>query len=322
MDGHSVKSVKSSIFVQPLDILVLMGGPSTEREVSLVSGSAVADALASCGHTVRRADITPNDTSALDGQAPDVVFIALHGAFGEDGQVQRLCESRGLRYVGSPPRASELAMNKASAKDVYRSAGLNTPQSVLLERSYQSAARTEQLAGLGLPCVLKPVDGGSSVDIVIAKDPLQRDAGVVKLLGKYDTVLAEQFIKGREFTVGVLGERALPIIEIRAKQAFYDYFAKYNDDSTEYVFETGLDEATTARLQGASLAAHRALGCLDMSRSDFLLDDQGEIWILETNTIPGFTSHSLLPKAAGKVGLSFARLCEDLVKMALDRTSC
>ena len=319
MDGHSVKS---SIFVRPLDILVLMGGPSTEREVSLVSGSAVADALASCGHKVRRADITPKDTSALDSQAPDVVFIALHGAFGEDGQVQRLCEARGLTYVGSPPRASELAMNKASAKDVYRSAGLNTPQSVLLERSYQSTARTEQLAGLGLPCVLKPVDGGSSVDIVIAKDPLQRDAAVVKLLGKYETLLAEQFIKGREFTVGVLGERALPIIEIRAKQAFYDYFAKYNDDSTEYVFETGLDEATTARLLAASLAAHRALGCLDMSRSDFLLDDQGEIWILETNTIPGFTSHSLLPKAAGKVGLSFARLCEDLVKMAMDRTGC
>jgi D-alanine-D-alanine ligase len=308
-----------SIFDNPLNILVLMGGPSTERAVSLVSGKGVADALESCGHKVRRADISPADTSALDGEAPDVVFIAMHGQFGEDGGVQRLCEDRGLAYVGSPPEASELAMDKVAAKESYRRAGLGTPDWELVKAADDPVARQQLLASVGLPCACKPVNGGSSVDITLAKDAAQRDAAVEALLGKYGEALIERFVRGREFTVGVLGEQALPIIEIRPRRAFYDYTAKYDDDATEYVFEHGLNAVQTAAVQAAALAAHLALGCRDMSRSDFLMDGAGAVWILETNTIPGFTSHSLLPKAAGKIGIGFARLCEELVQMAITR---
>ena len=210
-------------------------------------------------------------------------------------------------------------MNKSAAKRLYRTAGLATPDWELLDPASPPARLAEQLSPLGLPCVLKPVDGGSSLDVVIAPDAAQRDRAVRELLGKYPTLLAERFIQGRELTVGILGERALPVIEIRPKRAFYDYVAKYTDDSTEYLFDTGLDAAVLASMQRAALKAHRALGCRDMSRTDFLLDAGNVPWVLETNTIPGFTSHSLLPKAAAKAGIPFGQLCEDLVNMALAR---
>ena len=320
MEGlQEVSDKAESIFTRPLDILVLMGGPSSEHDVSILSGTAIADALVSVGHTVRRADIGPSDTSALDGTPPDVVFIALHGEFGEDGQVQRLCEERGLPYIGSPPHASEIAMDKAASKVCYRQAGLSTPPWAVLEKLHSPQDCRQMLESIGLPCVLKPLTGGSSVDVSIVGDATQRDKLVKSLLGKYPRVLAEKFVKGRELTVGVLGHRALPVIEIRPRRAFYDYQAKYFDDDTEYLFEHDLDAKTVAYLQDCSLKAHQALGCRDISRSDFLLDEQGVAWVLETNTIPGFTSHSLVPKAAKRIGYSFVQLCEELVKMALER---
>jgi D-alanine-D-alanine ligase len=308
-----------SIFDKALDILVLMGGPSTEREVSLVSGRAVADVLEACGHRVRRKDISPEDLSAFEGPRPDVVFIAMHGAFGEDGQVQRLCEQRGLPYVGSAPKASATAMDKAAAKAAYRSGGLNTPDWAVLTGGDTPARRKEALARIGLPCALKPVDGGSSVDVSLVTTATARKAAIELLLGKYGKALLEPLIRGRELTVGVLGEQALPPVEIRPKGDFYDYAAKYINDDTEYLFEYGLDAATVQRLQAAALGAHRVLGCRDLSRSDFILDGAGAAWLLETNTIPGFTSHSLLPKSAARIGIPMPRLCEMLVKMALDR---
>ena len=310
-----------SAFDNPLDILVLMGGPSRERDISLVSGEAVAGALESLGHRVRRADISPADTSALDGEAPDVVFIALHGAFGEDGQVQRLCEARDLPYVGSDPHASALAMDKAAAKQAYRRAGLATPDWVVIDEAGPIDRRAEQVASIGIPCVVKPLDGGSSVDVIIATDPETRDAAVTDLLDIYTRGMVEQFIGGRELTVGILGERALPVIEIRPGRGFYDYQAKYADDATEFLFDHGLDAAVVTALQTAALAAHRVLGCRHMSRSDFLLDDDGRAWLLETNTIPGFTGHSLLPKAAAHEGIAFGRMCEMLLKMAMNRAA-
>ncbi len=304
---------------RPLDILVLMGGPSREREVSLVSGSAVADALARRGHRVRRADIAPDDSSALEADGIDVVFIALHGRFGEDGQVQQLCQDRQLPYVGSGPRASALAMDKLASKLAYRQAHLPTPDWAEIAPLLDAAPRAQRLAEVGLPCVVKPIDGGSSVDVIIARDAATRDDALDRLLGTYGRVMVEAFVAGREMTVGVLGDRALPLIEIRPRRSFYDYTAKYADDATDYVFDHGLDTASAQRLEQMALAAHAALGCRDMSRTDILLDGAGRPWLLETNTIPGFTSHSLLPKAAQRVGIGFDDLCEQLVAMALSR---
>jgi len=301
-----------------LDVTVLMGGPSDEREVSLMSGTAIADALEKVGHKVTRADICPQDTSALDRPGIDVVFIALHGDFGESGQVQELCEQRGLRYVGSPPRAGELAMDKAAAKQIFKQSGLITPDWMILEEFHEPEMRKIWLAELPVPVVVKPVAGGSSIDVTIADDEASRDEAIEELLDKNGRVMIERFVPGREFTVGILGDRALPVLEIVPSRQFYDYVAKYADDSgTEYVFDHGLDEELTERLQREALTAHDSLGCRDLSRVDFVLDEEGLPEVLEVNTIPGFTSHSLVPKAARRAGISFEQLVDGLVAMAL-----
>ncbi|NLF32663.1 MAG: D-alanine--D-alanine ligase [Planctomycetes bacterium] len=302
-----------------LNILVAAGGISAEREVSLASGEAVAAALATRGHQVRLADVHPLRLDALDDPAIDVVFIAMHGAFGEDGAMQQCCQDRGLPYVGSGPHASELAMDKAASKQVFRKAGLDTPDWVVIEEFNDTARQAQMLRTPGLPCVLKPVDGGSSVDIVIARTADQRAEGLACLLDKYSRALVERYVAGREFTVGVLGEQALPVMEIRPRRAFYDYTAKYEDDGTEYILDHGLDDQAVGGLMAAALAAHRVLGCRDMSRTDFRMDAGRRLWVLETNTIPGFTGHSLLPKAAAAAGIDFPEVCQRLVAMALQR---
>jgi len=301
-----------------LDITVLMGGPSSEREVSLLSGAAIADGLSRCGHTVTRSDISPSNLAALDRPGIDVVFIALHGQFGESGDVQRLCEQRGLRYIGSPPQASELAMDKWASKAVFQAAGVTTPEGVLVTGLAGNGKRA--LESLGLPVVLKPVDGGSSVDVTIAHSAAQRDAAATSLLGTYGQFLAEQFIPGRELTVSILGEQPLPVIEIVPDGAFYDYRAKYSDDAaTQYLFDHNLAPETVATLQSQALAAHKALGCRDLSRVDFILTDASQGYVLEINTIPGFTSHSLLPKAAARIGVTFDELVNTIANMAMER---
>ncbi len=294
-----------------LDITVLMGGPGSERDVSIMSGRSVADALKRCGHRVTTADISPDDTSALDREGIDAVFIALHGTFGEDGRVQRLCEQRGLSYVGSGPAASALAMDKDASKRSFRRAGLATPEWVVIDRSAKS--------DFPLPCVIKPIDGGSSVDVTIARDEATRDAAVGNLLADDGRAMVEAFIPGREMTVSILADKPLPVIEIRPAREFYDYIAKYDDDATQFIFDTQLPPAIARHLQAAALTAHRALGCKDFSRADFILDPDGTVWLLEVNTIPGFTTHSLLPKAAAAAGISFEQLCERIVRLALER---
>ena len=313
--------MEGSILEKPLDVLVLMGGPSEEREISLMSGTAVAEALAQRGHRVRTADIAPTDTSALEGDHPDVVFIAMHGAFGEDGQVQQLCEDRRLAYVGSPPHACERTMDKAAAKQVYRRIGLTTPDWVVVEQYDKAATVAELLGRIGLPCVAKPVLGGSSQDVFLCDTESERKEALDELLDKYTRALVERRVRGRELTVGILGSRALPVIEIRTDRPFYDYQAKYLDDDTQYILDHGLSDQIVETCQDAAVSAHGALGCLDMSRSDLVLDDDGVVWILETNIIPGLTSHSLLPKAAACEGIAFGKMCEMLLKMAMNRAA-
>jgi D-alanine-D-alanine ligase len=303
-----------------LDITVLMGGPSAERDVSLMSGSAIADGLQRSGHRVTRADILPEETAALDRDGIDVVFIALHGDFGESGEVQRLCEERGLRYTGSGPRASQLAIDKAATKQIVRRVGLPTPDWMILEDFHTPAQIAQWLPELDLPVVLKPVDGGSSVDITIARTRQVCEEALDGLLDKYGRAMLERFVPGRELTVGILGAEPLPVLEIIPHGEFYDYRAKYSDEAgTVYTFDHGLDAATVKRLQAAARATHRALGCRDLSRVDFLLDDEATAWVLEINTIPGFTSHSLLPMAAGRAGVSFEELVDRIARMAMGR---
>ena len=303
-----------------LDITVLMGGPSAEREVSLLSGSAIADALESVGHQVTRADISPQDTTALDREGMDVVFIALHGEFGESGEVQELCEVRGLRYTGSNGRASRVGMDKAASKQIFKRGGLTTPDWMIVEEFHSADQVAGWLAELPPPVVLKPVDGGSSVDITIAADLPQRDEALEFLVDKYSRAMLERYLPGREFTVGIIGNSVLPVMEIVPDGRFYDYRAKYDDDAkTSYVFDHGLGEQIVKRMQEDALNAHRILGCRDVSRVDFILDHAGVPNVLEINTIPGFTSHSLIPKAAAAAGISFEKLVDGIVAMAMNR---
>lgn len=304
-----------------LNVTVLMGGPSDEREVSLLSGKTVADALERAGHHVRRADIGPADTTALDREQIDVVFIALHGDFGESGQVQQLCDERGLAYIGSDPQASQLAMDKSATKRTFERAGLTTPAWCVVETHHRPGEATELVEAIPLPVVLKPVSGGSSLDITIARDSATVRRALAGLLARHGRAMVEHYVSGRELTVGIVGDTALPIIEIIPPGEFYDYRAKYTDCGTRYVFDHGLDESLSADLARAALKAHRAIGCRDLSRVDLILDDAGDAQMLEINTIPGFTSHSLLPMAAERAGVGIEKLVDAIVAMAVQRHS-
>ena len=303
---------------QGLNVTVLMGGPSSEREISLLSGQAIAEALKNSGHCVTCADISPLDTAALDRDDIDVVFIALHGDFGESGEVQKLCQSRGLKYTGSDPRASMYGMDKAASKQVFTENGLVTPDWLVVEEYCPIAETRKQLSTIDPPVVVKPVSGGSSVDVWMCRDMAMRDEALEDLLDTYLRAMVEKYVPGREFTVGILGDRVLPVIEVKPESAFYDYRSKYADNTrTRYIFEHGLDEHTVLRLQNDAMTAHRSLGCRDFSRVDFIVDQHGNPYVLEINTIPGFTSHSLLPKAAMQAGIGFTELCDMIVQMAM-----
>lgn len=301
--------------VQPLRITVLMGGPSAERDVSLNTGEAIARALESLGHRVRRADIRPEDLSSLDDPA-DVYFVALHGTWGEDGQLQAILEERGVRYTGCDAGASALAIDKVRTKRRFIEAGIPTaPFEHVTPANVEAVA-----AGFEVPAVVKPVAEGSSVGCVIAMDREAFAEGVRRLTAQYGQALSERYLSGPELTVGILEGEALPVCQIRPKAEFYDYHAKYEAEDTEYLFEIDLPADLLRRVQQLSVKAFEALGCRDMARIDWIVEaTSGEPFCLEVNTIPGFTSHSLLPKSAAQAGIGFAALCERLALMAMGR---
>ena len=309
-----------SSLTERLRVLVLLGGPSAEREVSLMSGAAVAEALAGRGHQVRTGDITPQDLSVLDGDDYQVVFPVLHGTFGEDGQLQAILAERGIRYAGSDAVSSRLAMDKYRSKEAFVRAGLETPRAILLETGKAKDAEiTEAVAYVGLPCVVKPNCQGSSVGVVIAPDEQTAKPAVADTLAEYGDCLVEEFITGRELTVAILADRTLPVIEVRTGRGFYDYDAKYLDDDTQYLFDTDLSEEQLRAVQDDAGRAFAALDCRDFGRVDMILAESRRDCILEVNTIPGFTSHSLVPKAAARAGMTLGEMCERIVGMALHR---
>jgi D-alanine-D-alanine ligase len=297
-------------------ILVLMGGLSREREVSLVSGAAVAAALREAGHDVRTHDLSRDVGAlvrALEHDRPDVVFNALHGRYGEDGCVQGLLEMMGIAYTHSGVRASAVAMDKPSAKRAVEQAGLRTPRGKLLRRGDFDAGDP-----LPRPYIVKPVSEGSTIGVAVVAEGANRDWAQSWSFG--DTALVEEYIPGRELTVGVMGERALAVTEIRFEGSAFGYTAKYTAGHAEHVLPAPLPADVYGAAMDAALAAHRALGCSGVSRSDFRYDTRHPgpdgLYFLEINTQPGFTPLSLVPEQARHLGIGFAQLCEWLVEEA------
>jgi D-alanine-D-alanine ligase len=305
--------------VKALHVAVLMGGWSAEREVSLMSGAGVADALESLGHRVTRIDMGQDVAERLREAAPDIVFNALHGTPGEDGAVQGMMDLMGLRYTHSPMVTSVIAIDKELTKQALVPHGVRMPAGTLVES--ESLYSADPIAR---PYVVKPVNEGSSVGVAIVTatgnygDPIGRETeGPWKHFGR---LLAEPFIRGRELTVAVLGDQALAVTELQPKSGFYDYDAKYTDGLTEHVCPARIPDEIGHAAMAMALKAHRLLGCRGCSRSDFRWDDEkGEegLYLLEVNTQPGMTPLSLVPEQARYRGMSYAELVQKIVEEAL-----
>jgi len=295
-------------------VAVLMGGWSAEREVSLVSGRECAAALKKAGHTVSEIDVGRDISEVLTKMRPDVCFNALHGRVGEDGCIQGLLEILAIPYTHSGVLASALAMDKPAAKRQFANAGIACAEGRVVERD-------EVLRGHPLPppYVVKPVNEGSSVGVTIVTN-----GGLPRFHNEgwhYGSkVLVERYIAGRELTCGVMGDRALAVTEIRPREGFYDYTAKYTDGKAEHLIPAPLPEAVYAEVMRMALLAHQTLGCRGVSRADFRYDDTkggtGKVYLLEVNTQPGMTPLSLVPEQAAHLGIDFVELVDWMVEHA------
>jgi D-alanine-D-alanine ligase len=331
-----------------LKVAVLFGGTSMERDVSIASGAQVVGALRAAGHEViavdtatgvldARAERTlltsgvapkPPEAASLDllrsgdvtafVRAPetrgvDVIFLALHGGTGEDGTLQALLDLVGIPYIGSGMLASAVAMDKDISKRLFRDAGVPTPAWRMAPVGADEIRRA-----VGFPCVVKPSKQGSTVGLSVVKDPAGLERAIAEAYHFDDEVMVEQFIPGRELTVPILGDAALPVGEILTKNEIFDYEAKYQPGMAEEIFPADLQPAQTAEAQRLALVAHRALKLGGYSRIDFRLDAAGTFWCLEVNTLPGMTAASLFPKGAKAAGLGFPELCDRLCRLAIE----
>lgn len=301
---------------------VLFGGRSAEREVSIMSGNGVVQALQSKGIDAHAFDPAERSLAELAAENFDRVFIALHGRFGEDGTLQGALEQLGIPYTGPGVMASAIAMDKVMSKRVWQSFELPTPRFLVLDTSTVTSEELRQLPdALGLPLMLKAPHEGSTIGISKVTGYADIEAGFA-LCAKYDeVVLAEEFIAGRELTVPVLGvgrnARALPIVEIRAPDGNYDYQHKYFTNDTQYLCPAPLDDALTLRIQALAVQAFNALGCKGWARVDFMLRDTDNApFLLEINTSPGMTGHSLVPMSAKQEGSSYEELCVEILASA------
>jgi D-alanine-D-alanine ligase len=296
----------------PKKIAVLMGGPGSERDVSLATGRGVSKALRSLGAEVVDVDVR-------DGKFPlpsdvDLAFITIHGTFGEDGQVQRILEDREIAYTGDGVQASELAFDKIRSKEKFREQGVRTP--------YWQVIKVGQRPTIPIPIVIKPPRQGSTVGVFIIKNDREIDSGIAEA-AKYDQeLLVEKFVLGRELTVGILGDQALPILEIIPKGGFYNFTNKYPflnpqaGGAAEHVCPAKIDPEKTKEIQDLALRAYHALGLQVYSRVDVLLPEDGAPTVLEVNTIPGMTEASLLPEAAAAAGINYVDLCVRIIELS------
>jgi D-alanine-D-alanine ligase len=336
-------------------IAVLMGGISDEREVSLASGVQVARALREAGNQVIGVDTAggvlseEQEASILDAGVRDprpvdlekdllrtgdlralteepalkgleVVFLALHGGRGEDGTIQSLLEVAGLPFVGSDRVGCALSMDKDLSKRLLRDAGVKTPDWITVRGKMEGEARLgEVVRRLGLPVIVKPPSGGSTLGLSLAHDDTELRESLDLALEYEERVLFEAYIRGREVTVGILGDEALPVGEIIPEHELFDYECKYKPGMAQEIFPADLETAVASRLQREAVVAHEALRLRDFSRVDFILDSFGEPWCLEANALPGLTGNSLLPKAARAAGIPFPELCQRLADRARAR---
>jgi D-alanine-D-alanine ligase len=296
-------------FDMNIKVCVLMGGVGAERAVSLDSGKNIAAAIRGAGIDCVEFDITPDDMSILDDASIDVFFLGLHGKFGEDGQLQQILEDKKLVYTGSGPKASCDAFDKIISKEVFAKAGVDLPQHVCVNANDDADALVKQLVEIATKFVVKPVKQGSSVGVVIVDGCEAAAEAGLKCFAEFGDCMIEEFIDGREITVGIVNGEVLPITEIVSKAKFYDYEAKYLDDATEYLFDTITDPELIKKINRSALACYDSLGCRHQSRVDMILAEDGTPYVLEINTLPGFTGHSLLPMAAKRAGMSGSELC-------------
>ena len=297
-------------------VAIFAGGASSEREISLKSGHAIYKALKRSGLDADLID--PKDDLEKEARSvkAEVVFIALHGRSGEDGTLQRILEEERVTYTGSGPEASFKALDKIVSREIFLKIDLTVPV-------YKIAKSSEELidiaGGFKLPFVVKPQYEGSSIGLSVVEDMAQAKAAFDRASKYGENVIIEEYVNGRELTVGIVEDLALPVVEIEAKNKVYDFNAKYWDQATKYTCPAFLDENISKKAQEHALSAHKALGCRDFSRVDMIMNDEGKIFVLEVNTIPGMTERSLLPKAALATGLKFDSLCIKLIDLAYKR---
>jgi len=300
---------------------VLMGGVSGEREISLKSGTMVLESLQYQGFHAVGIDVDRAIAAKLEKEAIDVAFIMLHGRYGEDGSIQGLLEQLEIPYTGSGVLASALSMNKIIAKKIFFNEGIPTPEYIEIPRKpdidHWIGVITERLP---FPVVIKPVNEGSSLGVIIADDEPGLREGLKLDIEEYGDIFVESFIRGASVTVGILGldekTRALPILELRPKSEFYDYEAKYTEGMTEFICPAQLDKETTDLTQHYALMAHNSLGCRGFSRVDIQVDSSGNPFVLEINTIPGMTNLSDLPAEAETDGIDYNELVKEILKSA------
>jgi D-alanine-D-alanine ligase len=300
----------------PKKIAVLMGGPGSERDVSLATGRGVAKALRSLGTEVLEVDV--RDENFQLATDVDLAFIAIHGTFGEDGQIQRILENRGIAYTGDNVEASEIAFDKIRSKEKFREHAVTTPEWEVIQAGKRPT--------IPLPIVIKAPRQGSTVGVVIVKKENELDSALTEA-AKYDReLLIEKFVPGRELTIGILGDQALPILEIIPKGGFYDFTNKYPflnpqaGGGAEHICPAKIDNQKTREIQELALKTHRSLGLEVYSRVDIILPDNGEPTVLEANTIPGMTEASLLPEAAAAAGINYVDLCRRIIELSRART--
>ncbi|MFI0369505.1 D-alanine--D-alanine ligase [Actinomadura sp. 1N219] len=303
-------------------VVVLAGGLSYEREVSLRSGRRVTEALRALDIPVELRDADATLLDSLSDDPPDAVFPVLHGAAGEDGSIRDVLELLDVRYVGARPDACRVAWDKPTAKSVVRRAGLRTPDSVALPKEVfhdlgASSVLDHIIRSLGLPLFVKPTRGGSALGASVVHEAADLSAAMVGCFAYGDAALVERYIAGTEISVSVVerdgAPTALPAVEIVAPGGLYDYTARYDAGDTEFVTPARLDEDATARATAAAVTAHRALGLRDLSRTDLIVSPDGEVHFLEVNVAPGMTETSLFPRAISVAGLDLGEVCRDLI---------
>ncbi len=306
--------------IRTMRIAVLMGGPSSEKDISLKSGKAVEEALRETGLKVVPIEVDEGVKERLKKEKVEVAFIALHGRFGEDGTVQEILERLGIVYTGSGIEASRLAFDKVNSKKVFLKEGLATPAFYVLEKGDKQEKMDSQLSfysDVKSPLVVKPAREGSTIGVSIVRKEEEYLAALDKAFQYDRKIFVEEYLDGREITVGILNGCPLPVIEILPRKEFFDFQAKYTEGLTDFKVPAPLPPDVYQETQTQALKAHRVLGCRGMSRVDMKVNSSGKLYILEVNTIPGMTLSSLLPKAAQAAGISFPQLCYKLIEIAL-----